>query len=144
MKADSKKFHFVEVNPKPCSSAEAEKHLRAFAELFIDKNYSDRWIHITIEKREKAEREIHKFERHLNIRYCGLMADVDAFPVSLAETYGTKVGVYFDGTESATYMTAPEAASLAEERNTDAMFSLVAGKLAIFFFHEGWNWECER
>jgi hypothetical protein len=144
MKTESKKFHFAEVKPKPCSPVEAEKHLRAFAASFIDKNYTDRWIHITIEKPEKAKYEMHKLERHLNPTYCKMMADVEAFPVSLAEAYGSKQGVYFDGTEPAQRMTAPEAASLAEERNVDAMFSIAAGKLAIFFFHEGWAWKCER
>jgi len=144
MKTEPKKFHFVEVHPKPCSSSEAEKHLRAFAEFFIDKNYTDRWIHITIEKPEKAKHEMRKSERHLNPMYCKMMADVDAFPASLAEIYRSKQGVYFDGTEPGQYMTAPEAASLAEERNADAMFSMAAGKLAIFFFHEGWAWKCER
>jgi hypothetical protein len=68
----------------------------------------------------------------------------DSFPVSLAEVFGTKLGVYFDGTEPPCRITAPEASTLATERNVDAMFSMVPGKLALFFFHEGWSWKCER
>jgi hypothetical protein len=53
---------------------------------FIDINYIDRWIYITIEKPEKAERETRKFERQLNSKYCKMMVDVYAFAESLAET----------------------------------------------------------
>jgi 3-hydroxyacyl-CoA dehydrogenase len=55
VKTKPKKFHFVEVNPQPSTSEEAEDHLRAFAESFIDKTFRDRWLHIMLEKPKKAE-----------------------------------------------------------------------------------------
>jgi hypothetical protein len=141
---EAKKFYFIEVNPQPCSSEDADKHLRGFAEAFIDKAHVDRWIHIIFEKQKKAENELRKFERHLDSRYCTMLNSADTFPVSLSEEYGTKLGIYFDGSEPPCKITAPEAGSLVAERSTDAIFSMIPGKLAIFFFHEGWSWKCER
>jgi len=37
-----------------------------------------------------------------------------------------------------------KAASLATERKADALFSITPGKLALFFFHEGYAWKCEK
>ena len=144
MEIEPKKFHFIEVTRLPCSAEAAEKHLRAFAESFIEKSFVDRWLHITLEKPKKAEEELRKFETHLDERYCRMLHGADSFPVSLAEVYGAKLGMYFDGSEPACRMTAPEAASLAAERNADTLFSITPGKLALFFFHEGYAWKCER
>ncbi|MFN2407124.1 MAG: hypothetical protein ABR594_13805 [Pyrinomonadaceae bacterium] len=143
-KMEPRKSCFIEVRPSPCSPEEAQDHLRAFAESFIKKAFVDRWLHITLEKPKKAEEELRKFENHLDARYCTMLHGADSFPVSLAEAYGSKRGVYFDGSEPACRMTAPEASSLATERNADALFSLTPGKLALFFFHEGYAWKCER
>lgn len=144
VKMEPKKFYFIEVNPQPCTSEEVKQQLRAFAESFIDKHYVDRWIHITLEKPKKARAEIHKFERHLCPKYCKMLNNADAFPVPLAEVYGAKLGIYFDGTEPPCKITAPEAASLSTERNIDALFSIIPGKLALFFHHDGWSWKCAR
>ena len=45
----SDKFAPVEVNPKPCTDADREAHLRAFVKSFIIKPRRERCIHIFIE-----------------------------------------------------------------------------------------------
>jgi hypothetical protein len=139
-----KKFIPVAVNPQPCPTEEAKKHLRAFAESFIDGNYCERWIHLLIEKSEKAEKALHKFEHHLNESRCKEIGrGAHTFPSSLAEVYGVKLGVYFDGSEAPCKVSVAEAATLAVERFADAIFSLEAGKRALFFHHDSGTWVCE-
>ncbi len=61
----------------------------------------------------------------------------------LARVYGNQKGVYFDG-ESGFLMSAAEAATLATEDSSDALFSLAPGKCVLFFDHDGSLWVCER
>ena len=134
----------VDVKALSCPPEEAAKHLRAFAESFIAKNHIDRWIHILLEKPEKAEDYLHKFEHQLNEKYCKELGGAESFPASLSESYKSKRGVYFDGSEPPSLMTAAEAASISTEKFADAVISIVPGKLALFFHHDGWTWICER
>src|SRR5687767_2134551 len=99
---EPRKYKPVAVNPQPCPAEEAEKHLRGFAESFIDKRYSERWIHLLIEKPEKANKELFKFEHQLNEIHCKAIGrGANTFPSALAEVYGSRSGVYFDGSELA-------------------------------------------
>ena len=66
------------------------------------------------------------------------------FPLSLARDHGAALGVYFDPQTSPCKMTVAEAATKVTEGFTDAIFSLVPGKKAISFHHEGGAWLCER
>lgn len=142
---EPRKYISVEVNPRTCSAEEAARHLRGFAESFIDKKHSARWIHLLIEKPEKAEKALHKFEHQLNGIFCkDIGRGQNSFPASLAEVYGANLGVYFDGSEPPCKVSVAEAATLAVERLADAIFSLESGKLAFFFHHDGGTWLCKR
>jgi hypothetical protein len=144
MNNEPKKFNFVPVNPKTCTPEEAEVHLRSFGKSFIDMNRFERWIHIMLEKPAKAT-EMDGFIDYLNPQFCKIMKGADSFPCSLIERYGSKLGVYFDGKEPPTLMTSAEAASLSIARSTCAVFSIIPGKLGIFFGHDGIGaWICER
>jgi hypothetical protein len=68
----------------------------------------------------------------------------ESFPVSLFEKFGNREGVFFDGIEVPCKLTASEAASLKEERDVNALFSIIPGKLALFFFHDGDVMLCEK
>ena len=145
MRTSPKKFAPVVVNPQPCHPDEAERHLRAFAEAFVGKSHAGRWIHLLIERPEKSAEALHKLEHHLDGRYCGEAGrGADAFPSSLTEVYGSGRGVYFDGSEPACKISAAEAATLATERFADAIFSLEAGKRALYFHHSGGMWVYRR
>jgi hypothetical protein len=132
------------VNPVACSQEEAEMHLRGFAQSFIDGNNANRWIHFLIEKPAKSLANLHKFEHHLREEFCeGIGRNASTFPASLTNEFGTKLGVYFDGSEPPSKLSIGEAATLATERGVDAVFSLVAGKLAVFFHHADGVFICE-
>jgi len=125
---------------QPCSEEEAKDHLIKFAHAFVAEEHIPRWLHIVIERPEKAKREITKFENYLNRERCYLMKGAELFSSSLSKKYGNQLGVYFDGDGPAVLKTAAEAG----EWRPDAVFSLKPGKLAVFFFHEGWAWHCEQ
>jgi len=58
---------------------DVEMHLSQFAKSFIEKEWVDRWIHILLEKPEKALVELVKFERQRNKK------TTDYFDKSVAE-----------------------------------------------------------
>ena len=142
---EPRKYVPVEVNPQTCSAEEAARHLRGFAESFIDKKHSARWIHLLLEKPEKAEKALRKFEHQLNEHFCeDIGRGANTFPASLVEVYGDRLGVYFDGIERPCKVSIAEAATLAVDRFADAIFSLESGKLAFFFHHDSGTWVCKR
>ncbi len=145
MKMKPQKFMPVAVNPRPCLAEEAERHLRAFALSFVEKNHAGRWIHLLVEKLEKSGEALHRLEYQLDGRYCREAGrGADTFPSSLAEVYGSARGVYFDGSEPPCKISVAEAATLVTERFADAIFSLVAGRRALYFHHSSGMWVCER
>jgi hypothetical protein len=125
---------------KACSPELAKEHLEAFSKAFIDKKYLERWRFLIVERPTRAKRELRKFDWHLNDDRCRLIEAYEADPEILSQQFGSKLGVYFDGTRPPSLMTVAEAAGFQE----DAIFSLEPGRLAIFFFHEGWAWICEN
>jgi hypothetical protein len=143
-KKESKRFYFVEVEPQSCSPEEIEIHLRAFGKAFIQSNQLERWNHITLEKPEKAKNELSKLASYFDERFFRTLKGSESFPDSLFESFGNKLGIYFDGVEPACKITASEASSLAAERDLDTLFSITPGKLALFFYHSGDTLLCER
>ena len=143
-KAEPKKFYFVEVNPRPCSTEELELHLRAFGNEFIEPSNLNRWTHIIFEKPEKAKNELSKLGNCINKKFFHTLIGSESFPVSLFEKFGNREGVFFDGIEVPCKLTASEAASLKEERDVNALFSIIPGKLALFFFRDGDVMLCEK
>lgn len=143
-KKESEKFYFVEVKPQSCSPEEVEIHPRVFGKAFVQANYVGRWNHITLEKPEKAKNELSKLAGYFDERFFRTLKGSESFLDSLFESFGNKLGIYFDGVEPACKITASEAASFAAERDLDALFSIIPGKLALFFYHSGDTLLCER
>lgn len=142
MNKQPKTFRKVDITPRPCSPELAREHLRALGKAFLEQSYLQRWLHLTIEKPEKGEREgLQKFEQHLDRSFCSRIEGADIFPDSLTERFGSKLGVYFDLRSPPCLMTAAEAAS---HVGFEAILSLEPGRLAIFFTHNRYAWVCER
>jgi hypothetical protein len=131
------KFYFVEVNAEPCTKSELRMHLAEFGRAFIARNHLDRWTHVTQERPAKAKDELGKFILAIDEKFQETLYGSDGFPNALAKRFSGEPGVYFDGIEEPCKVTAVEASTLAVERTADALFSIVPGRLAIFFFHEG-------
>lgn len=118
-----------------------DEHLKGFVKSFIDPVHSDRWRHTLLEKVEKAQAELKKFERHLNTSACKLIEAKEI--ANLIEIKSASTGVYFDGYGEAKNIPLSVAYEIAHENKRDAIFSFHAGKEALFFFHEGWGWLCQ-
>lgn len=131
------KFYFVEVKPQPCSAAELKMHLAEFGHAFVSRDRRERWTHITQERPEKAKDEIGKLIWETNEQLHEPLFGSNGFPNALKKRFGNKMGVYFNGIDEPCKVTAVEASSLAASYPVDALFSIMPGKLAIFFFHEG-------
>jgi hypothetical protein len=138
----SEKFEPVDVNPEPCTDGDREAHLRAFVNSFIIKPRRDRCIHIFIESSEKARRELHQIDRWLDPKVSRELEGSARFPRPLQKALGSARGVYFDGSCPSHLLTPAEAATLATDR--DAILSIVPGKRALVFHHEGSVYLCER
>jgi hypothetical protein len=140
----SEKFEPVELNPQPCADADREAHLRAFVASFILKPRRDRCSHILIESPSKATRELHHIDRWLDPVVSSELEGSAGFPSRLASTLGSARGVYFDGSLPSSLLTPAEAATLATRNASDAILSIVPGKRALVFHHEGSVFLCER
>jgi hypothetical protein len=118
------------------------EHLRGFAEAFIDPKYSNRWVHILLERPKKSSMELAKFERQLNSKCCAILKSKDLD--SLVETVTDKSGCFFDGVSDPQLISLREARARALLEVQDAIFSISPGREAVFFFHEGWGWYCKK
>jgi len=152
------KYEPVPVTPTPCSLEELEIHLRGFIRNFIAEEAQERWLDYLIAKRPlwfalemppKNIKVLHKAYGLLNNisfqeDYVTPIEGADTFPLSLAPVYGGALGVYFDLHTAPCKMTAAQAATKATEGYADAIFSLVAGRSALAFHHEGGLWRCKK
>lgn len=134
---EPRKFYFVDVEPKPCGEAELSEHLEAFGLSFVSKRLRDRWDYVTKERPDKAKNELAKIASEIDKGSQTLLSGSEGFPEALHRRFGNLNGIYFDGVEEPCKISAAEAASLAAERDSDALFSVSPGKSAIFFYHGG-------
>lgn len=118
------------------------KHLSAFAKSFIEKEWIERWLHFLLEKPEKAFMELAKFERHRNQRTTNCFQSKSELEELFGKDFEKVKGIYFDGFEQAKELSLFDA--FENGRSKDAFFSIQAGKLAIFFFHEGEIFICRK
>ncbi len=123
---------------------EATKHIADFVQAFVDRTFRHRWMHGLLEKPSKAKETLVKFGRHLDQRRCRLLEGPELHLEALEVMCGPRKGLYFDGLDEPCFVTAEEASTRANNACSDAIFSIVLGRKAIFFFHEGWAWLCER
>jgi hypothetical protein len=118
-----------------------EVHLEGFVKSFVSREFRNRWLHILLEKPKKAAKELRKFERHLDQRSCRLIENASDV---MEQILGTTEGFYLDGLEPPKFTSLREAIDESNEKAVDAIFSISPGKQAVFLFHEGWAWICEK
>lgn len=117
-------------------------HLYDFAKSFIEKDWIERWLHFLLEKPEKAFMELVKFERHRNKKTTSYFQNNTEIEKLLGKDFEKVKGIYFDGFDKAEELSLFEA--FENGRSKDALFSIQAGQLAIFFFHEGEIFLCKK
>lgn len=118
------------------------RHLSEFAKSFVEKDWIERWLHFLIEKPEKAFMELVKFERHRNKKTTSYFENNFELEKLLGKDFEKVKGIYFDGFDKAEELSLFEAFESGQGK--DALFSIQAGRLAIFFFHEGEIFLCNK
>jgi len=111
---------------------EIQHHLDLFATSFVEKARVERWNLILTKHKPKNYKHSAKLYDHLDRTCCVRNDDLN---------YVAKddvLGVYYDFLEEAELITFAEAKKRGMGR--DAIFSIFAGKLAVYFFHECENY----
>jgi len=113
-----------------------KKHLEMFADAFVLKDRRDRWRGFLSKHKRRNHKLSSDLFNHLD-KSCITQND-ELIGVAQPD----ESGVFYDFIDNPKVLSFEEARN--EGENSDAIFSLKKGKLAIYFFHEGWNYVCER
>ncbi|HEX9998769.1 MAG TPA: hypothetical protein VGB45_16660 [Abditibacterium sp.] len=106
-----------------------QSHLSAFAQSFVMKEKKERWMHILLNKPEKARQIGPHIIGDLDKNLCG-SSNRDA----LAKHKGKGVYYEFSNPQKALWLPIEDALSVGQQ--FDAIFSIEEGRLAVFFNHE--------
>ncbi|MDH5572114.1 MAG: hypothetical protein OEY89_10135 [Gammaproteobacteria bacterium] len=118
------------------NASEIETHMKAFAEAFVLEGRKDTWISLLCNRPDDIAKRALKLFNYLDHNY--IEQDDSLKCIDSHET----MGVYYDFHREPKYISLKEAVE--EAKNHDAIFSMVPGKSAIYFYHEGWNFVCQR
>ena len=113
-----------------------ELHMRSFAEAFAADARKEKWLDLLTNRSENTFNQSSKLFNHLNHRY--IEQNDSLSNIAPDDT----VGVFYDFKDEPRCISFKEA--IEEGKNHDSIFSIELGKLAVYFFHEGWNFVCKR
>lgn len=116
---------------------DVELHLRSFVESFVVSARKERWKELFAKRNHKLHRQSHKLHQALDRRYC----QVDPVPHGFD---WNSMGVYFDFRPEPSLRTFKDVYEEWSRYWNDFVFSLIPGKLAFYFFHEGELFVCCR
>jgi hypothetical protein len=123
-------------------SDNAVAHINAFIDAFVAPGHRGGWHNALLDKPQKARKKLGRAERQLDKRFCSLVDDPEATLAALTKP-GALVA-FFDGSAPPGFLRLPEVISEWRSSVSDAIVSIHPGKVAVFLFHEGWGWRCER
>jgi hypothetical protein len=110
-------------------------HMSGFVESFVLPARRERWLHILTRRPKRASRDSHKLRNDLDYSKCSRQDCVIDPEIK-------KDGVYHDF-HGDPHILSPAAAERVGY-GCDAIFSVVPGRLAVYFFHECQSWLCRR
>jgi hypothetical protein len=109
------------------------RHAEGFAAAFVVPAKRERWRELLTRRPRRIGENSHKLHADLDRRTCRLAGE--APPAGLRGE-----GLFYGFGDGPRVVPADLAAAAAGGR--DAIFSLVPGELALYFFHEGEVWVC--
>ena len=112
-----------------------DNHLSSFVHSFVLNSRRERWLDLLMNQKDKAAQVKSKLVNALDERYCRRVKTINGVDP------GT-MGVFFDFYSSPSVVPLSDAMTKGDCR--DAIFSVLPGKLAIVFFHEGELWFCAK
>jgi hypothetical protein len=119
-----------------CPTADEElwqKHVEGFVTAFIVPAKRERWLELLTRRPRRIGRDSHKMHSDLDRRTCCKFGSV--VPPALKGD-----GLFYGFHDVPRVVSVELAAQLTW---SDAILSLVPGKLALYFFHEGEVWLCQ-
>ena len=109
-------------------------HLTAFAETFVLETRREKWLMLFAQRPAMIASQSSRLFNYLNHN---LIEQNDALANVATDTAH---GVFYDFHSEPRIMTLAEAKH--RKKDNDAIFSITPGKLAIYFFSDGWNFVC--
>ena len=110
--------------------------MKSFAETFVLDSRRDKWVSLLIERPDNILAQASRLFNYLDHNY---IEQNDALSNVAADDVR---GVFYDFSDEPQCISFKEAVGLVKVR--DAIFSITPGRLAIYFYHEGWNFVCKR
>ena len=111
------------------------RHIMGFVTAFVTPSKKERWLDLLSRRPRKILGHSHKLHSALDRRTCHVVGKE-----TVADLRG--IGVFYDFHADGPRMVPADLAVDAAEAG-DAIFSLVPGELAVYFFHEGEVWLCQ-
>lgn len=136
---DANRIEGMALNPQEILAAcpvadEADwlRHATGFAKAFVVPAKRERWAELLDRRPRRIGRDSHKLHSDLDRQRCQIVTE---FPPAVRGT-----GVFYGFFDVPRIVPASSVAVVAG--GGDAIYSLVSGVLALYFFHEGEVWLC--
>jgi hypothetical protein len=113
-----------------------QQHMKLFAEAFLLDSRKEKWARLLCERPETIFNQSSRLFNYLDHNYIEQNDSLQNVVVD------DTVGIFYDFKNEPKLITFKEAKETGKE--LDAIFSIQPGVLAIYFFHEGWNFVCKR
>jgi hypothetical protein len=113
--------------------AEWLQHATAFVAAFVTPPKRERWAELLTRRPRQISRNSHKLHSALDRRSCHRVA---VLPPTIRG-----VGLFYGFVDAPRVVPAEDAEMAC---GGDAIFSLIPGKLAVYFFHESEVWLCQQ
>ncbi|HEY3269187.1 MAG TPA: hypothetical protein VGM37_19925 [Armatimonadota bacterium] len=128
----------------PVSDEELTRHLQAFAQSFISSARRQRWQpkRLTVPTRNRDQ--MGKFYTQCDPRYCLRISWEDAALRDIKARHGDARCVYLDENGLGIAISLCAGIDRALHDFTDAIISIIPGKLALMISHDGVRWLCSR
>lgn len=117
----------------PAAEENWQRHAFGFVSSFIVPAKRDRWLDLLTRRPKQIRRNSHKLHSALDRRFCRCEAEA-----VVIDWKGE--GLFYDFFDVPRVVPANVAEIVAN--GTDAIFSLIPGELAVYFFHESEVWLC--
>jgi hypothetical protein len=128
----SEKWQRLEACPV-ADEADWLRHAAAFAAAFVAPAKRERWAEMLAKRPQRIGRNSHKLHSDLDPRTCRRVAELPAVVRGAGLFYG-----FCDAPR-----VVPAASVAVAAGGGDAIFSLLPGELAVYFFHEDEVWLCQ-
>jgi hypothetical protein len=110
------------------------EHFTGFVNSFVQKSRRERWLHLLLKRPKQIYSNSHKLHSHLDWSRCSRLENA-------SQLNPKSKGVYYSFMDEPVILTVSDAFVVGPDN--DGIFSIVPGKLAIYFFHENENILCK-